>query len=154
MGQGKGYEGTDEYCPRGTDHYDLPVDAPLVGIVPPEESGLPQERNPLAHAQVERWDAETKLIAVEAHQPVTLALRLLNYPAWQVEVNGKPARAESRKHTGQMLIPLPGGRSRVRVRFVRTPDRTAGIVLSAGAGLLLAGLGLIRRGRTRVAPQD
>ncbi len=154
MGQGKGYEGTDEYCPRGTDHYDLPADAPLVGVVRPEEGDLPQERNTLAHAQVERWDAETKLIAVEAQHPVTLAVRLLNYPAWQLEVNGKPARAESREHTGQMLILLPAGRSRVRVRFVRTADRTAGTLLSAGAGLLLTGLGLIRRGRARVAPAE
>ena len=149
--EGKGYEGTDEYAPRGTDHYDLPAAGPLVGVVPADKAGVATGRDTPAHVRVERWAVETKVITVEAPQPVTLALRLLNYPAWQVEVNGRPARAESQENTGEMLLRVPAGRSRVRVRFARTPDRTAGILLSTGAGMLLAGLALAQRRRRNAA---
>jgi hypothetical protein len=84
---------------------------------------------------------------VEAQQPVTLVLRLLNYPAWRVEINGKPAQAESRAHTGEMLIPVRAGRSHVRVQFARTADRTAGWLLSFTSGLLLLGLAVASRSR-------
>jgi len=148
--EGKGFEGTDEYSPRGTDHYDLPQDAPLVAAVPAGGAGAPRQRS--VSAQVERWDAETKIIAVEAEQPATLALRLLNYPAWKVEVQGKPARAVSRENTGQMMIPVRAGRSLVRVRFARTTDRAAGLLLSAASGLLLLGLALAGRRRATAVP--
>ena len=150
--EGKGFEGTDEYSPRGTDHYDLPQDAPLVGVVPADGAGAPIARSVPARAQVERWDAETKVIAVEAEQPAKLALRLLNYPAWRVEVNGEPARAVSRENTGQMMIPVRAGRSRVRVQFARTTDRAAGLLLSAASGVLLVGLTFAGRRRATAAP--
>jgi len=54
-----------------------------------------------------------------------------------VEVNGKPARAFSDQNTGQMLVSLPAGSSRVRVAFVATPDRLWGNVVSAIAVLML-----------------
>jgi hypothetical protein len=151
--QGKGFEGTDEYSPRGTDHYDLPADAPQAATLPASEDEPAKDRAALTRVRIERWSPETKLIAVEAQQPVILALRLLNYPAWQVEINDRPARAESRENTGQMLIPVPTGHSHVRVRFARTADRTAGLMLSCGAALLLVGLALEPRRRTGATPQ-
>jgi hypothetical protein len=149
--QGRGYEGTDEYAPRGIDRTDLPAVEPLVDIAPADDAGSPEDRSSLARIRVERWQAETKLIDVEAQQPVTLELRLLNYPAWQAEVNGKPALTRSLPDTGQMLVTVPSGHSRVRVRFTRTADRSAGILLSIGAGLLLVGLALANRRRERAA---
>jgi len=149
--QGRGYEGTDEYAPRGIDRTDLPEVEPLVDVAPADDAGGPEDRSSLARVRVERWEAETKLIDVEAQQPVTLELRLLNYPAWQVEVNGKPALARSLPDTGQMLVAVPSGHSRVRVRFTRTADRGAGILLSIGAGLLLVGLALVNQRRERAA---
>ena len=147
--QGRGYEGTDEYAPRGIDRTDLPEVEPLVDVAPADDAGSPEDRSSLPRVRVERWEAETKLIDVEARQPVTLELRLLNYPAWQVEVNGKPALTRSLPDTGQMLVTVPSGHSRVRVRFTRTADRSAGILLSIGAGLLLVGLALANRRRER-----
>jgi hypothetical protein len=150
--QGQGFEGTDEYSPRGVDRYDLPKDAPLAAALPASKDEPAKEGVALARVRVERWSPETKLVAVEAQQPVTLALRLVNYPAWRVEINGQPARADSQQNAGQMLIRVPAGRSRVRVRFARTADRTAGLMLSCGAGLLLVGLALVRRRGASTAP--
>ncbi|MFY9584392.1 MAG: 6-pyruvoyl-tetrahydropterin synthase-related protein [Candidatus Acidiferrales bacterium] len=149
--EGRGYEGTDEYAPRGIDRTDLPAVEPLMDVAPADDAGSPEDRSSLPRVRVERWEAETKLIDVEAQQPATLELHLLNYPAWQVEVNGKPALARSLPDTGQMLVTVPSGHSRVRVQFTRTADRSAGILLSIGAGLLLVGLALANRRRERPA---
>ena len=95
--------------------------------------------------EVESWKAEEKLFRVDTPQPVKVALRLLNYPAWQAEVDGKVAAAESRDNNGQMMISLPTGRHRVRVKFTRTVDRTMGAVLSGIASVFLLCLATGRR---------
>jgi hypothetical protein len=86
---------------------------------------------------VEHWTPERKIVRVESARPVRLALRLLNYPAWQVEVNGSRIQPQSAEDSGQMIVPLPGGQSRVIARFVHTPDRTLGGAISI-ASLLVA----------------
>ncbi len=151
IAEGKGYEGTDEYAPRGTDRTDLPGVAPMVGVASPRGAGRAAEPRSLAQVRVERWATEEKRIGVAAQQAVTLELRLLNYPAWQVEVNDQPARAKSLPHTGQMLLRVPSGHSRVRVWFRRTADRRTGNLLSLGAAVLLTGLALANRRRARAA---
>jgi hypothetical protein len=152
---GQGYEGTDEYCTRGGDQYDLPPGAPLVALLPAgagEGSEGPYAPQALASGRIlmEAWKPERKAFTVDAPQPVRAAVQLLNYPAWQVSLNNRPAGANSDPDTGQMLVPLPAGRSRVEVSFARTPDRMAGGALSGLAALVIAGLAIIeRRARRR-----
>ncbi len=131
LAQGHGYFGVDEYGTSGSDHYDLDQKAPRVSVLPAA-----------AHAEVhiERWRANRKLLTVRAAQPVTLALRLLNFPAWRVTINGRAAQALSRENTSQMLISVPVGLSRVEVHFARTPDRLLGGVISIIALALWLGL--------------
>jgi len=78
-----------------------------------------------------------KEFTVRSPEPATAAVRLLNYPAWRVEVDGNPVRAHSHQQTGQMLVALPAGTSRVLVAFAATPDRQWGDVVSAMAVLVL-----------------
>jgi hypothetical protein len=87
---------------------------------------------------VERWTPENKIVRVESPRPLRLALRLLNYPAWQVDVNGSRIQPESAEDSGQMIVPLPDGQSRVTVRFTRTVDRTIGGILSLLSSLAAA----------------
>lgn len=117
---GVGYEGTDEYVPAGADPYDVKLDSPRVTLVGPG----------LLRLQVQEWDPENKLFTVESSQAGKLVLRLFNYPAWHVEVNGHAVNAETQDDTGQMLIPINAGESRVRVTWIRTWDRTAGWIVS------------------------
>ena len=77
---------------------------------------------------------------MDAASPVRAAVRLLNYPAWRIRVNGLAVESESDEDSGQMIVPLPAGKSRVEIRFARTPDRTLGGALSCTALLLLAGM--------------
>jgi 6-pyruvoyl-tetrahydropterin synthase related domain len=126
---GDGYEGTDEYAPVGADPYNIDLHAPKVA----------SENGALLRVQVEQWSPEAKLFLVDAAQPDKLVLRLFNYPAWRVDVNGHTIRAETRADTGQMMIPIAEGENRVQIAFVRTWDRTAGAIISlvSAVGLLL-----------------
>ena len=138
----QGFEGTDEYDPVGDDHYNLPEKAPRVQILPADGSeGSP----PHARIDIQRWTAEERSVAVISREPVRVALRLLDYPAWRVEVNGKTIRAEHAETTAQMVLPLPAGLQHVRIRFVRTRDRSVGIAISTVGVLVLVVLMWIGR---------
>jgi hypothetical protein len=145
----QGFEGTDEYDPAGDDHTNLPQKAPRAQI-PADDS---QEKSPAkAEIRIERWTAEERELAVTSSKPVRLALRLLNYPAWRVEVNGKAVTPEHAETTAQMILQVTAGTQRIRIKFVRTPDRALGDGISAGAGIAL--LGLFIFGRSRQQPRN
>jgi hypothetical protein len=59
-----------------------------------------------------------------------VGLRLLNYPAWRVDVNSKAVSPQRAETNGQMILPLPSGTQRITAKFVRTRDRTLGIAIS------------------------
>jgi len=137
IASGEGFDGTDEYDPAGDDHYNLPAKAPRVLVVPPDESaqrGAATPAAPRPNVAIERWAPEDKVVRIESDRPARVALRLLNYPAWQVKVNAFPIEPESAEDFGQMIVPVPGGQSRINVRFTRTPDRLAGILVSLACG--------------------
>jgi hypothetical protein len=147
IADGEGFDGTDEYDPIGDDHYNLPQKASRASLLPFDpEADLPDPQA-LSNSKVviDRWDAEEKVVSVQSTQPARLALRLLNYPAWQAEVNGARIQPQQPDDFSQMLIPLPPGQSRVTVHFSRTPDRVVGIIVSilsllAAASLVLRAL--------------
>ena len=82
------------------------------------------------------------MFTAEMSGPDQLALRLLRYPAWKVEVNGHVVETAAREGTGQMLVPVEAGMNRVQITFIRTWDRTAGgwIALVTGVCLVLGAL--------------
>jgi hypothetical protein len=141
---GTGFDGVDEYDPVGDDHYNLPAKAPQVKVLSEGKPGRkPDADTAGATVLVERWTANDKKLRVTAQEPTRLAMRLLNYPAWRVEVNGSGVAPESAADSGQMILELPAGELRVSVRFVRTGDRTLGGVLSLLS--LLIALGFLFR---------
>jgi hypothetical protein len=124
---GQGYEGTDEYVPAGADPYEISQQARRATF----------EGDGLARIQVQRWDAETRLLSANVTTPGKLVLRLFNYPAWKVEVNERAVTTETREVTGQMMIPIEAGENRIQVTLTRTWDRTVGGVISIVAALSL-----------------
>jgi hypothetical protein len=141
----QGFEGTDEYDPLGDDHTNLAEKAPRWEILPDAEPG---GAAPRAGVHVLRWSAEERDLEVSSEKPVRVALRLLDYPAWHVEVNGQVATPEHRETSGQMMLQLPAGTQRIVVKFVRTPDRILGIFVSVSG--LLALLALFNAGGQRL----
>jgi hypothetical protein len=140
----QGFEGTDEYDPSGDDHYNLPEKAPRVQVLPAEES---EGIAPKAEIHIERWTAEEKDLRVTSREPLRVGLRLLNYPAWRVEVNRKAVTPQRAETNGRMILPLAPGTQRITARFVRTPDRTLGMAISVLA--VLATLMLFSAGGLR-----
>jgi hypothetical protein len=152
-----GYEGTDEYEPLGSDRYQLPgqppasaddsdessldelanTTTPKIATIDPESEVLTPMNDQNAH--IDRWTAETKVFSSKTNQPVALALRLLNYPAWEIEVDRTVVRGDSLPDTGQLWVPDPAGEHPVDVFFQRTWDRTAGSAISILSALLLLG---------------
>jgi hypothetical protein len=145
----QGFEGTDEYDPAGDDHTNLPQKAARVQILPhdPREKSAPE-----AGIQIERWTAEDREFSITSSKLVRVAVRLLNYPAWRVEVNDKAVTPQTAETTGQMILRLAAGTQRISMKFVRTPDRALGDAISAGAGIAL--LGLLFLGRAHRQSQE
>jgi hypothetical protein len=115
-----GYEGTEEYVPVRVDPYDVNPDAPNVAAEGGKHPSL----------DILRWAPESKVFRVVTREPVNLVLKLFNYPAWKVDINGTPVPAHSRPGTGEMIIPVTKGTSQVNVTFTRTCDRALGILIS------------------------
>jgi hypothetical protein len=130
-----GYRGAREY---------LPADVHL----PPKPHVLPEV--PLAQVKCEipcaqdtmkvvGWREEEKLLRVKTAVPAAVTLKLYDYPAWRVEIDGKPATPET-TYGGSLKIDVPPGAHELRVWFSRTPDRTAGIVISFFSAMILLAL--------------
>jgi len=115
-----GNEGTDEYVPIGVDPYDVDQKAPQVWF---QGSGT-------AQIQIEKWQSEKRILLAGATSPGKLVFRLFNYPLWKVEVNGNLVHTESTPKTGQMIVPISRGESRVQIRFVEGWDRLVGAAIS------------------------
>jgi hypothetical protein len=126
LSSSRGFDGTDEYDPKGDDHEDLPKVAPHVRILAAGED----QPAPAAAVTLQRWNAEEKILRVHTNEHVRLALRLLDYPAWRVNVNGRAVVLEHANGTAQMIVQVPAGNSQIHVQFVRTGDRTIGGVIS------------------------
>jgi hypothetical protein len=135
---GVGYEGTDEYVPAGADPYDVSQNAPLVAA-----------DGATVQVQVHAWAPESKSFTVTLGQPGNLVLRLFNYPAWEVAVNGRMVETVSQENTGQMMIPVPAGESQVQIRLQRTWDRRVGGMVSGTAALGIVGMAVFQRKRLR-----
>jgi hypothetical protein len=130
-----GYRGAKEYLP--TDVH-VPPKPYVLPEVPTAElkCEIPCSQDAV---KVVRWSEEAKLLRVRTAVPASVTLKLFDYPAWQVEIDGKPTVHES-TYAGQIKVGVPPGDHSVRVCFVRTPDRTAGIAMSLLSAVILLAL--------------
>jgi hypothetical protein len=125
-----GYEGTEEYTPAGADAYEIKRNARRVTF----------EGQGTARIHVREWAPEATMFTVDVSTSGRLILRLFNYPAWLVEVNGRTVQTESQELTGQMIIPVEAGENRVLITFTRTSDRTLGGIISGMTAMILVGV--------------
>jgi hypothetical protein len=151
---GLGYEGTDEYAPTGCDRYQLPgvtADSEEPPSQPiPQFSKVDPDSDEIVPAvgmrvHIERWTSERRVFATQSATPVVLALRLVNYPAWETSIDSQQATTGSRPETAQMVLAIPSGAHKIDLSFRRTPDRTAGGTISILSAVLLIAFTRIRR---------
>lgn len=130
-----GFEGTDEYTVGNADNGDIQQDLPPVRILKTEDSDEADssiEENPEwqpntadtvdARLNINHWTSESKEVAVRLSTPAFAVFRLMDYPAWQVQVNGKAVSARPRRDDGLLAIPLDPGQSVITVRYTSTRD--------------------------------
>ena len=151
MIDGSGNEGVDEYVPSGADAYELNKDLPRLSIESPaqpdsQNADMPTTTNAPANVakiigqKISKWSATEKRFQVFADNPGNLTVRLFNYPAWKVTVNGCGVNTANSPVTGLMIVPIEAGKNDVEIDFTRTRDRTFGdtaSVLSATIFVLL-----------------
>lgn len=146
---GNGYFSTTNFTPVGANRFTLEEHAPLLQRV--DDKGELTELRDVT-AQVGEWSTERKHFWVQAKEEVTVAVKLLNYPAWQVLVDEQTAKVDSFRKNGQMLITLPEGKHGIDIRFRRTRDRTIGGVISGASLIVLLAITVaLWRGRFRSA---
>ena len=134
-----GFEGTDEYDPVGDDHTDLPQRRPRAWFVNGESHPLQPKDSRIF---TDRWTAERRVLRTVSAQKQRVAIRLVDYPAWQLRINGSETVVEHAPGTAQMIVPVPAGESRIEIQFTRTLDRTIGgwvsvLSLACAAGLVI-----------------
>ncbi|MGA2419931.1 MAG: hypothetical protein ABSG69_07585 [Candidatus Acidiferrum sp.] len=127
IADGSGFDGTDEYDPRGDDHYNLPAKSAQVMALAAEESGDAASET---QVRIASWKADEKRLRVTSPVPVRIRLRLLDYPGWRVEVNGRVVTPEHAEGSAQMIVPVGAGESEILARFVTTWDRKLGAMIS------------------------
>lgn len=163
----RGYEGADEYQPLGCDRYQLQgqppasldnddtlnsdelavTPPPKIAIADPDSGALTPAKDEGAH--IVRWTAEEKSFTAKTNQSSKLALKLIDYPPWEVRVDGNLVQANPLPETAQLSLPIPAGEHKVHVRFRRTPDRATGGAISVVSFFLLLGFSAYsRRKRT------
>jgi len=145
MASGEGFEGTDEYDPASDDRSELPQKQPRAWFV--SGAGQAEERRD-ERIFVDRWTAEHRTLRCVTTRNARIAVRLLDYPAWHVSVNGKLMKPGHGAETSHMIVPVAAGESRIEIIFARTWDRTIGGWVSILTACGLIGLGWWNRKRT------
>ena len=155
--RGEGFEGTDEYTATPADNGDIQQGLPLIRVLRStggDEANSSVAENPEWQAgsadlqpseiQIRRWDAERMSATIQSGAGFAV-LRVMDYPAWRVSVNGTPANARPRREDGLMTIPIAAGTSEIEVRYWATRDVWLGRFLSLIAVVLWIGLAALRR---------
>ncbi len=135
-----GFEGTDEYTPSGADNGEIQQDLPAVRLLlaPGDDEG-DDSVNPNPSWQptpsqgavsISDWSPEHKRLSVTAPAPRFAVLRLMDYPAWQVRLNGRTLSEHPHREDGLLTIPVPAGVSTIEIRYRATADVYAGRLLS------------------------
>lgn len=159
---GDGFEGADEYSPEYADSSLIAMGLPGgclvtdartnlgVGVGDQQPQWTPEQKSCLqtfhfdSSGNAEHWGLHGT-----ASQNGWLVLRLRAYPAWRLRVNGQTETGLPHREDGLIAVPVPTGPIRVTVDWTATPDVWTGRVLSLAALLLVTGVCVLERRRTR-----
>jgi hypothetical protein len=162
---GAGFEGMSEYEPPGGDDSSIATGLPVACLVSDPSTVLGKadpdnpDRNPVWSTSEGSCQAtftmvsgfwtnpEHRTMRATIPQSGYLVLRLLNYPAWRVRVNGQLITTLPARDDGLIAVPVPQGSVELTVDWVTTPDVITGRWISGVSVLLLAVFCLLLRRR-------
>ena len=161
---GQGFQGTDEYAPPHADNSLVAVglpDAcltrnPAVALAVVEDGNTPEWDPANGHCDATySWSRQNGQLSAELRHLVTevphagfLVLRLRDYAAWKIRVNGQLLAYGAdpllpplpHRHDGLMAVPIPAGHIELVIDWSTTPDVIIGRCVTVLALILLAGL--------------
>jgi hypothetical protein len=162
---GQGVEGTDEYTPAGADNSQIQQGLPFLRLVARPEDDIADS----SHVENPQWQSTTDASALvsipvsmlltkknaerwtlhfESNKPGYAVLRWMDYPAWQISLNGAVVRNRPSRGDGLMTVPIPAGSNVIDVQWRITQDVIAGRAASATAvALLIVFEALLRKRR-------
>jgi hypothetical protein len=162
--QGGGTQGTDEYTPVGVDNASVQQGLPLVRVLRDADDDAANSTagdNPdwragdpgsvAARVEAKALNAEHWILSLSTPESGYAVLRLMDYPSWQVSVDGRQVTSRLHRKDGLMTVPVTTGSHTISVQWSATRDVVAGRILSAFALLGLVGTVLLERrvGRTK-----
>ncbi len=166
-GAGAGFEGMSEYGPPGSDESLIVTGLPDACLVSDRWAvlGKPDPDDPdsnpvwsLGQGTCQAtfaWDGgaqvnpEHRTLLATMPQSGILVLRLLNFPAWHVRVNGRLDSTWPHRADGLIAIPVPQGPVEIAVDWTTGYGDLAGRLLSALSAFFLAVLWRCERPRDR-----
>jgi hypothetical protein len=149
---GAGVGGTDEYVTHGADNSAIQKGLPQVRVLPSPDadavdssiaenpdwnSGATHESIAGSKIDVEREAGEHWTVQLRLQTSGFAVLRLMDYPAWEVRVNGAEIVARPRRDDGLLTVPIAAGVSRIDVSWQTTGDVWMGRVVSLLALLMV-----------------
>jgi hypothetical protein len=151
---GQGFEGTDEYAPPGADNSLMAIglpDAclssdPIVVLAKSDDGNTPEWDPANGHCDATytwlhhfgRLSPEHLRLDAETPHAGYLILRLRNYAAWKINVNGRDVAFGAKsaypqlphRDDGLMAVPVPQGALQLDVDWITTGDVVMGRLIS------------------------
>ncbi len=139
---GAGTAPTDEYTPMAADNDALKHPIAPAALADSIDGSAKETGGKVVFVSraAEHW----LLIAASSHAQF-LVLRLRDYPAWIVRVNGSEVKIRPKREDGFMILPLSPGTSSIDVRYAATADQRIGDAISVASLLALLAMELRRR---------
>ena len=150
---GGGLEGTDEYEPPDADHWKIATGLPDGCFVRDSDRtlGVAESDDAIAAWKPEQASCEATATAVRTPEHVRMKMtapragfvifKLLSFPAWLIQVNGKPAEQADPRDDGLIAVAVPEGPVTLTADWTTTPDVIVGRLASGAALLVLIGVG-------------
>jgi hypothetical protein len=160
---GDGTEGTDEYQPAGADNSTVQQHLPLVRLL----RGPQDDTSVSVNGENAEWQAgnaatiaakvdsrqtsgESWAIQITTPQAGFAVLRLMDYPAWQVTLDGQLLTAPPSRPDGLMTLPIAAGSHAIQVQWMTTPDVFLGRFVSAMALVALLAVVLLEHQKRQI----
>ena len=76
------------------------------------------------------WKTEQRIIKITSATPVLFRIATFYYPGWRAYLDGSEIAIQTESATGAMLIDIPQGDHKLELKFVDTPVRYCGKLIS------------------------
>jgi hypothetical protein len=80
-----------------------------------------------ASVSIDRWSAHDRDLNIRAEAPTRIKIRLLYYPGWTASCDGRPIPLLTDPDSGAIVLDIPTGFHRLRIRFEDTLWRKAAL---------------------------